>query len=145
MTSYHDLEEQTYRSVIAEHITRIHGKPVWRTKEVMKNELTKIAIKHKVSYDWSGDKGLIALIIGAERLKEDYPDLPDFTMPERPPSAAVVAAGTSQHATREARDKNDLLKRDYAVVRGFCRAAAELIRRALDSEYFKDLEHVVYG
>ena len=145
MSSYHDLEEQTYRSVNAEHIDRIYGKPTWRAKEHMKNALTKIATKHKVHHDWSGGKGVIALIIGAERLKADYPDLPEFTMPTRPPNNAVVASGASQHATREARDANDVLKRDWAVIRGFCRGASELIRRTLDSEFYEDLEHVVYG
>ena len=65
MTSYHDLEESTYQSVIAEVITRIHGLPSWRDKERLKDELTKVATKHKVSYDWSGGRGLVALILGA--------------------------------------------------------------------------------
>ena len=46
MTSYHDLEESTYQSVITEVITRIHGLPSWRNKEhllMVKDELTKVA------------------------------------------------------------------------------------------------------
>ena len=65
MTSYHDLEYATYRTVLADQVTRIHGLPTWRVKQNLVTELTKIAKKHKVSYDWSGGKGLIALIIGA--------------------------------------------------------------------------------
>ena len=65
MTLYHDLEEQTYRAVIAEPITRIYGLPAWRQKEQLKDELTKVAMKHKVSYDWSKGRGHITLIVGA--------------------------------------------------------------------------------
>ena len=42
-------------------------------------------------------------------------------------------------------DENNLAKRDFAVVTGFCRGAGELIREALDSEYYEDLSHVRYG
>ena len=44
MTSYHDLEEQTFQTVKASPLTRIHGKPSWRAKETLKNEAKKIAI-----------------------------------------------------------------------------------------------------
>ena len=56
MTSYHDLEEATYRTVLADQVTRIHGLPTWRAKQNLVTELTKIAKKHKVSFDWSGGK-----------------------------------------------------------------------------------------
>ena len=85
------------------------------------------------------------LIIGAERMHADYPDLPQFEQPTRPPNAANIVQGTSQHVARELRDQNDLLKRDWAVVRGFCRGAGEVIRRSIDSEHYEDLEHVSYG
>ena len=49
MTSYHDLEEQTYQTVKASPLTRIHGKPSWRAKETLKNEAKKIAIALKVT------------------------------------------------------------------------------------------------
>ena len=145
MTSYHDLEDQTYRSVIAENITRIYGKPTWQSKERLKTELTKVAIKHKVSYAWSGGKGLLPMIIGATRFAADYPALPAYAEPAQPANSPNIAAGISQHVARERRDDNDLLKRDWAVVCGFRRGIGELIRRSLDSEYFEDLEHVSYG
>ena len=76
MTSYHDLEDQTYRSVVAEDVTRIYGKPAWQAKERLKTQLGKIAIKHKVSYEWSGGKGLVPLIVGSARWAADYPTFP---------------------------------------------------------------------
>ena len=146
MTSYHDLEDQTYRSVVAERVTRIHGRPVWKTKEKLKTELTKIATKHKVSYDWSGGKGLTALIIGAARLATDYPHLAPFVEPVIPHNTPQgLGANPTQAQVRVATDENNLAKRDWAVVCGFRRGASELIRNALDSEYYDDLDHVQYG
>ena len=145
MTSYHDLEDQTYRSVIAEKITRIYGPPTWRVKEIFKAELTKIAMKHKVSYGWSGGKGLIALIIGATRLAADYPALDPFFEPTIPPNSPTLPARPTPEQIRDAKAANDLLKRDWAVVAGFRRGVGELIREALDSEYYDDLEHGRFG
>lgn len=145
MTSYHDLEDSTYRAVVGEVVTRIHGTPSWRAKERLKDELTKIAMKHKVSYGWSGGKGLIALIIGATRLAADHPTLPAFTFPPRPDMAPNIPNNATAHQIRHLSDQNNLAKRDYAVVTGFCRGASELIRNALDVEYYEDLEHARYG
>ena len=145
MTSYHDLEEATYRTVLADQVTRVHGLPTWRAKQNLVTELTKIAKKHKVSYDWSGGKGLIALIIGAARLAADFPALPPFIFPDRPDMAPTIPNGTNQQTVRQLVDENNLKKRDWAVISGFCRGASEQIRNALDSEYYEDLEHVRFG
>ena len=145
MTSYHDLEESTYRAVLAENVTRIHGLPTWRDKQCMVAELTKIAMRHKVSYGWSGGYGLIALIIGAVRMAADHPAVDPFVHPAQPDMAPTIAPGTSQHETRRLLDENNLARRDYTVVLGFCRGASKLIRNALDTEYYEDLEHVRYG
>ena len=112
----------------------------------MKTELTKIATKHKVSYDWSGGKGLTALIIGAARLATDYPHLAPFVEPVIPHNTPQgLGANPTQAQVRVATDENNLAKRDWAVVCGFRRGASELIRNALDSEYYDDLDHVQYG
>ena len=146
MTSYHDLEEQTYQSVIAKPLTRIHGKPGWRSKERMKAEAAKIAIAPKVSYDWSQGKGLLAMIIGGVRLAADYPPFPAYVEPTQPNNTpAYPQANPTQAQERAARAANDLLKRDWAVVCGFKRGMGENMRGALDPEYYEDLEHVVHG
>ena len=81
--------------VIADGVTRIHGLPTWRAKQLLVTELTKIAKKRKVSYDWSGGKGLIALVIGAARLAADYPELPAFNFPDQPDMTPNVPNGAS--------------------------------------------------
>lgn len=122
MTSYRDLEEQTYKSITAKRVTRTHGKPKWRTKEWLKSDLTKIAIKHKVSYDWSGGKGLIPLIIGGARFAADYPHLPQFAEPTVPTNSPEgLGVNPTQEQVLVATDENNLQKRDWASLCGFCR------------------------
>ena len=88
---------------------------------------------------------MIPLIIGAVRMAADHPTLAAFTFPARPDLAPTIPGGTSQHETRRLLDLNNLARRDFAVITGFCRGASELIRNNLDSEYYEDLEHVRYG
>ena len=71
MKSYHDAEKTAYDSVRAEPLNRIRGKPSWRAKEELKNLAARQAIRFKVSYEWSGGKGILALIIGAACLAAD--------------------------------------------------------------------------
>ena len=146
MKSYIDAEQTTYDSVISQPLRLLAGKPTWRMKEELKNEAGRIAVKYKVSYDWSGGRGLLALVIGAARLHADYPLLPAYVQPVQP---ATIPAGLPARPTpaqlREANDAVDILNRDWAVVSGFKRGMCELIRLAVDAEYYEDLSHHVYG
>ena len=119
MTSYHDLEDQTYRSVIAEKITRIYGPPTWRTKEIFKDELTKIAMKHKVSYGWSGNFGLLALVLGAARHAINHPTLAAFVRPNQPPDSPNYPNNASSVVIKNITDAFNVTKRNYAVLMGF--------------------------
>ena len=146
MTSYHDLEETTYQTCRANPFTRIHGLPTWRTKERLKEEASKLGVQMKVSYNWSGNRGLLALIIGGARHAVEYPTLPGYVEPTRPDSMPNYPnANPSGTQERIARNANDILKRDWAVVCGFKRGVGENIRDALDPEYYEELEHPVYG
>ena len=90
MKSYIDAEQTTYNSVIAQPLRPLSGKPTWRMKEKLKNEAGHIVIKYKVSYNWSGGRGLLALVIGAARLAADYPHLPAYVQSVQP---ATIPAG----------------------------------------------------
>ena len=71
----------------------------------------------------------------------NYPDFPTFAHPEQPltiliypnnrPSAAQIAV---------AKNKHDLLKRDWVVVWGFKPGTAEHIWDALNNKYCEDLD-----
>ena len=147
MKSYHDAEQTTHESVRAKPLNRIHGKPSWREKEELKNLATRQAIRFKVSYEWFGGKGLLALIIGAAHLEWDYPALEAYVQPDQPDNDPNAGLGARPLADdiRDAKTANDTLKRDWAVLSGFRRGMGENIRNALDAEYHKDLDHHLYG
>ena len=78
----------------------------------MKNLAARQAIRFKVSYEWSGRKGLLALIIGAARLASDYPDLDAYAQTYQPgndPNAGL-GARPSADDTRDAKTANETLK-----------------------------------
>ena len=141
MTSFHDLKKQVYDEIRATPFTRIHGLPTWRCKEALVKLLRNSALKYDVSYDWSGGFGLLPFIIGAARFTADNPLLPPFAQPAQPPNSPVVPAAATAAQIRVATDLNNLLKRDWAVVQGFCRGVGENIRDALDLEFYAALEH----
>ena len=144
MTSYHDLEKQVYEEVRAEPYTRIHGRPSWRDKERLIKESKVHALRNKVSYDWSGQYGLLPEIIGAARFALENPMLPAYVTPVQPANSPAIAGNASAVALRHATDANNLLKRDWAVTCGFRRGVGANMRDALDLEFYSALEHDTY-
>ena len=67
MTSYHDLEEQTYDRIRAKPFTRIHDLADWTGKEILKEEAQDVAMNCPVSYDWAGTMSLLVMVMGATR------------------------------------------------------------------------------
>ena len=113
----------------------------------MKNLAARQAIIFKVSYEWSGGKGLLALIIGAARLASEYPALDAYVQPDQPDNDPNAGLGARPLADdiRDAKTANENLKRDWAVLSGFRRGMGRNIRDTLDAEYYEDLYHHVYG
>ena len=100
-----------------------------------------------MSYEWSGGKGLLSLIIGAARLAADYPTLEAYVQPYQPDNDPNAGLGPrpSMDDIRGAKTANDTLKPDWAVLSGFRRGMGEKIRDVLDAEYYEHLDHHVYG
>ena len=92
-------------------------------KEELKNLAARQAIRFKVSYEWSGGKVLLALIIGAARLEAHYPALEAYVQPDQPDNNPNAGLGAQPSADdiRDAKTANDTLKRDWAVLSGFRR------------------------
>ena len=65
-----------------------------------------------MSYEWSGGKGLLALIIGAARLAADYPALEAYAQPDLPDNDPNEGLGARPLADdiRDAKTANDTLK-----------------------------------
>ena len=146
MTSYHDLERQVYEDIRAMPFTRIHGRPTWRTKEKLMKEAKRPALNQRVSYDWAGQFGLLAEIIGAARYALDNPAMPAFVAPVQPANTPTYPNNNPTGAQiKAATDANNLEKRDWAVLLGFRRGSGENMRDALDMEFYSGLEHEDYG
>ena len=81
MSSFTDLEETAYQKVRAKPLTRIHGRPKWLQVRRMSREMRKQAIKYRVTYPWSSNFGLTAVVVGAARYAADHPTLPAYVRP----------------------------------------------------------------
>ena len=121
MTSYHDLEEQTYNKICAKPFTRIHGPVDWTSKGILKSEAQDVAMNCPASYDWAGTMNLLVMVMGATRYAAENTGLPAYLEPIRLPSNPTtgLAANASATAIRNATMANDLLRRYWAVVCGF--------------------------
>ena len=87
--SYHDLQKSTEEDLLTYQLTRIFGRPYWMQMMTMIRELCKIACKFKVSYDWSRNYGLMAMILGASKYAARYPALPAYVQPTQPGPANI--------------------------------------------------------
>ena len=115
-------------------------------KEEPKNEAGRITIKYKVSYAWLGGRGLLNLIFGAARLAADYPLLPAYVQPVQPVTIwAGLPARPPPAQLHTANDAIDIINHAFYVVSRFIRAMGKLICNAVDSDYYEDLQHHVYG
>ena len=86
MTSYDDLEKQVYDDIRSTLFMRIHGRPTWRAKVKLLKEAKRPALKQRVSYDWAGQYGIVAEIIGAARYVLDNPAMPTYIEPPSRPT-----------------------------------------------------------
>ena len=143
--SYHDLQKTTEEDVLTYQLTRIFGRPYWMQMMTMIRELCKIACKFKVSYNWSGNYGLMAMILGAAKYAARYPALPAYVQPTLPGQANIPPGNPSNEVVRNAIHERDIQVRDWAVVCGFVAGAGKLIRNALDYAYYSALDHAETG
>ena len=135
MTSYHDLEKQVYEDIRATPFTRIHGRSTWRAKEKLLKEAKGPALKQRVGYDWAGQYGILAEIIGAARYALDNPTMPAYVAPAQPANTPTFLNNASAAVIKAATDANNLEKRDWAVICGFRRGVGKNICDALDLEF----------
>ena len=145
MKSYHELQEQTYKSVREKPFRRMVGKKSWRKWCALRDEAVKMAVSHKVNYDWSQNRGLMALIYGTERMAAEFPDYPPYEDPEPPPNVPVYPDDADEDERRNLRSDLDIQRRDDAVVKGFIKGFGENIQDACEEKLYQDLEHIRFG
>ena len=145
MASAIDLEESVYQQVRAKPLTRIHGRPKWLQMRQMSREMRKQAIKFRVSYDWSGNYGLQAIVVGAARYATDHPTLPAYVRPTEPAANPPLPGNASGLQIRIADGNHERTHKDWARVCGFVRGMGENVQDAVDQRYWSGLDHVEYG
>ena len=60
MKSYHDLQDQTYKTVREKPFQRMVGKKTWRKWCALRYDAVKLAVSFKIGYDWSQNRGLLS-------------------------------------------------------------------------------------
>ena len=84
-------------------------------------------------------------IIGATCYAAENPTLLTYFVPTQPIRSPLIPANPTASQIRTLTDDNNLLKRDWDVVRSFCRGVSKNIRDALDLEFFESLQHARYN
>ena len=111
----------------------------------MGREMRKQAIKFWVTYDWSGNYGLQALISSAARYAQDNPHLPAYVRPTQSANNPQLAGNASGLQIRIADGNHAALNKSWQRVCGFVRGMGENIQDAVDEHYWAALDHTEFG
>ena len=107
--------------------------------------MSKQAIKFRVGYNWSGNYGLSALVVGAVRYAADHPTLPAYARPTEPGNNPALPGNASGLQIRIADGNHERRQKDWARVCGFVRGMGENVQDALDKPYWSGLDDQEYG
>ena len=141
VTFYYDLQTPTFNQIKAKFLTRIHGKPTWNQVKTLIQEYEEITLNCVTSYTWSGDYGLLTDIQGAARLTMSNLA---YVAPVQPLNHHMGKRSMAiAYQTGVLTAENNLLKHNWAIVKGFCWALSANIRDSLDSRYHNQLKHCV--
>ena len=86
----------------------------------------------QVSHDLAVRRVLMVEIIGATHYAADNPTFPSYVVTNQTLSSPLLPANPTSAQIRTLTDGNNLLKRYWAMARGFCRGVSENIHDALD-------------
>ena len=147
IASNHTLEKATFDAIRARPFTNIAGrKSTLRQAGNLIKVMKDAALSCDVTYDWAGEFGLLAEIVGAAKYATDNPTLNPYVAPTQPPNQhANINAGGTAAVIKALEAANDLALRDFAVVKGFRRGVNMNLMDAVDDTYFDQLEEDVYG
>ena len=109
-----------YRQAKDTTFTRVAGLPSWEEKERFYDEAQELALTYdNVTYDWAGEYGLLAEIIGATRMNT----LTNVTyvLPVKPPAVDpdVEAGNLTEKKALTAKALHEVKLVNYAIVEGF--------------------------
>ena len=104
-----------------------------------------MVLDFQVSHDLAGGLSLMVEIIGATRYAAENPTFPTYVRPTQPLRIPSLPANPTSAQIRTITDENNLIKREWAVVRVFLRGVIKNIRDALDLDFFESLQHARYN
>ena len=110
-------------------------KKTWRKWCALRDEAVKLAVSYKISYDWSQNRGLLALIYGAGRMAEEFPDYPLYEQSKTPQNVPNYPNNADEDKRRDLREALDIHRRDGAIVRGFLKGFGENIWDACEENF----------
>ena len=142
MADHEAVRKQTHDAVVARPFTRIAGLPTWEEKENFLEEACTLAMSFIVAYDWAGDHGLLAEIVG--KVKYLALTTKNYVEPKRPPIVPAGYANLTEKNARTATIKNTQDKIDFAVLEGFRSGFGEIYRKAFDPKYYEQLWEEVF-
>ena len=97
-----------------------------------------------VTYDWAGEYGLLAEIIGATRMNK----LTNVTyvLPVKPPAVDpdVEAGNLTEKKALTAKALHEVKLVNYAIVEGFRQGFGENFRETFDAKYWEQLKEDVF-
>ena len=134
MTSYHDLQDSTFKDVTDVPFTIIPGRPDYEQKERLLQEVVDRAISVQASYSWCGTYGLMATVMGAVKWQRLFPVL-TYTDPTRPSMGPTLGANPTAALIRTLTDENNRARMDFAKFEGFRRGVGHNIRQCMDEEF----------
>ena len=139
MSANETVRKETQDSVVGRPFTRVPGQPTWEQKQKFLEEAEEWAMEYMVNYDWAGDHGLLAEIMGRDKYYAKTGKW--YTPPVRPPVVHPdVSAGIlTDKQARIATLNHNQLKLDYAVLEGFRTGFGIIYRNAFDKKYFEQL------
>ena len=147
MTSVADLlvlEEKTYERCRAQSFNIINDRPDYCQLKKLEQQAERLGCEFSVSYNWAGDFGLSAAVIGAVKYAKRHPDLAACVKPVKPPitHADIILAGPNKTTSAGI----DVLNRqheadqvNYAIYLGFQRGCGENMREALAKQCYEQL------
>ena len=110
MGSSKTVRKDTHDAVISTPFTRIPGLPTWEAWENFLEEAQESALGITVEYDWAGDHGLLAEIVGATKCNVlTGATCVAYALPVRPPTVdpGVLAEDLTDKQARIAGLRNN--------------------------------------
>ena len=131
-------QKAVYDAIRAKPFTRVHGRPTRKSYDRLLEEACELASAFDVPYEWAGDHGLLAEVLGAEAYLrvtgKDYVE----PVPVEPFNPQINQGTTEYQKAKKAAEYEEIREAWYTR-KGVQQGIGENIRDALDESYYSQL------